>query len=139
MYAEAKRLESTGYLEVAQEDFGRRRKILHLTDAGRRALADWFASPTDHQVEIRDTGLLKLFFSDRAAPPDVAALAADRLAYHRTRLELYRQFQEALPDGGDQPGSPRWADRPVRMGIAYEQMAVEYWEQIAADVDNCQD
>lgn len=128
MYAEAKRLESEGYVDVVREDFGRRRKVLHINDAGRQALSEWLATPTDEPVEIRDTGLLKLFFSDGEGRSTLPSLAADRLAYHRARLELYQQLQEAGFDGD-------WASRPVLMGLAYERISVDYWEQLLADLE----
>src|SRR3954452_14411418 len=64
LYAEATRLVGLGLLEEEQEATGRRRRLLRVTDAGVDALRAWVATPTDAPSEVRDLGLLKLFFAD---------------------------------------------------------------------------
>ena len=39
------------------------RKVYSLTDAGRSELGDWISSP-EAMFELRDTALIKLFFSE---------------------------------------------------------------------------
>src|SRR4051794_11812259 len=62
LYAEPDRLADAGYLSVEREEDGRRRKLYELTKAGRRALDDWLATPTSDFTDLRDPGLLQLFF-----------------------------------------------------------------------------
>src|SRR3954468_15113081 len=69
LYAEPERLGAAGHLSGARgeggrerEEGGRRRKLYELTDRGRAAFSEWLASPTDEFTELRDPGLLQLFF-----------------------------------------------------------------------------
>src|SRR5947208_16138663 len=66
LYTEPARLAGAGLLVEDREEGGRRRKRYSLTEKGRRALAEWRAAPTAEMTELRDPGLLKLFY---AAPP----------------------------------------------------------------------
>src|SRR2546421_10908850 len=62
---ELKRLEDEGLIEgedAASSD-GRQRKPYRLTKDGERALDGWLRSPNPPLLEMRDEGLLKLFFS----------------------------------------------------------------------------
>ncbi len=60
LYTECARLAREGLLSEQREQTGRRRRIYSLTKAGRQALRDWLAEPTDELYEVRDPGTLKL-------------------------------------------------------------------------------
>src|SRR5947209_15604374 len=62
LYVEPARLAAAGLLDEQREQGGRHRKRYTLTDQGRRALDEWRTTPTAEQTELRDPGLLKLFF-----------------------------------------------------------------------------
>jgi DNA-binding PadR family transcriptional regulator len=104
-----------------REEGGRRRKRYSLTDAGRDALARWLASPTSDWTELRDPGLLQLFFG-----ADPAELAAAQLGTHRAKLAEYEEIQRA-PELGDLRG-PRLA---LEAGIAHEREWIRFWEGLA--------
>ena len=53
-----------GLLDEEREAEGRRRRVYTLTAAGREVLDDWLREPTSEQPQIRDAGLLKLFFGE---------------------------------------------------------------------------
>src|SRR5215218_9611567 len=78
LYAEANRLVGLGLLEELDAPSGRRRRVLALTDEGRAALVAWLHAATPAQSEIRDLGLLKLFFTVERR--DLVRLAKDQLA-----------------------------------------------------------
>src|SRR5437660_548288 len=86
LYAEAARLTALGLVEQSKEGTGRRRRVLRITAAGRRALERWLTEPTDAQTEIRDLGLLKLFFAGAVDLGALADLAEHQVAAHRARL-----------------------------------------------------
>src|SRR5688500_4696465 len=78
LYSEPGRLAERGLVEEAREPNGRRRRTFTLTDAGRAALQDWLGTPDEFPggTEIRDLGLLRLFFGAAARDHgDVAANA----------------------------------------------------------------
>src|ERR1700712_16507 len=62
IYAEPERLAGAGCLSERREQSGRRRRHYKLTELGQEALRDWLAEPTGEMAELRDPGILKLFF-----------------------------------------------------------------------------
>jgi DNA-binding PadR family transcriptional regulator len=69
LYPELRRLEQQGLIRGRPEPTGgRSRKVYELTDDGGRALRDWLGAHEEPLYEVRDEGLLKLFFSE--AHPD---------------------------------------------------------------------
>ena len=90
LYGEPARLAKAGYLTEEQEATGRRRKTYELTNKGRQALEEWKAAPTEGFTELRDPGLLKLYFG-----ADVRAVAADQLELHRRKLADYEAMASA--------------------------------------------
>jgi PadR family transcriptional regulator, regulatory protein AphA len=65
IYPELKRLEDQGLVAGRSEPTGGRARTTYaLTDAGRRALRAWLESDAEPIEELRDEGMLKLFFSD---------------------------------------------------------------------------
>src|SRR4051812_343915 len=89
LYAEPVRLAELGLLTEEQESGGRKRRLYRLTDAGRSALQEWLAEPTDEPTEIRDLAVLKLFFGSQAQPHQVRDLARHAAETHRRRLAEY--------------------------------------------------
>ena len=79
IYPELTKLAEAGLVEGEdQATGGRKRTVYRLTKAGREELRRWLAEPPE-RLELRDEGLLKLFFasaSDRAGA--IEAVAAKR-------------------------------------------------------------
>jgi len=121
LYTETARLAEDGLLSERREEDGRRRKLYSLTDAGRQALADWRAESTRELYELRDLGLLKLFFG-----ADPAAIAPEQLAAHRAKLAEYEGLVAEAE--GLAPSGPRLA---LESGIEHERVYVEFWERLA--------
>lgn len=127
LYREPHRLVKLGLLEEEQQQGGRRRRVFTLTAAGRGALDEWLAAAGPFDVEIRDLGLLKLFFGRLARNEDVVTLAEAQLVGHRRQKELYEQLLERYADRSEL--SHQLA--PLRIGAAYEQAYIEFWEEVA--------
>lgn len=119
VYAEAARLAGAGLLEEHQEQTGRRRRTYALTADGRAALRAWLADVDTSPPELRDPGMLKLFFGADPAP-----LAAARAEHHR---ETERELREYLPLAADGPPGPR---RSLEAGVIYEDGFATFWEQL---------
>ncbi len=122
-YTEPERLAEAGLLSEEREESGRRRKRYRLTRRGRSALALWLEEPTEQLSELRDPGLLKLFFGAPAAP-----LAEAQLGAHERKLAEY-EWMRAQDDGEGAPGPRATLDA----GIAHEREWVRYWKRIAAE------
>ncbi len=121
LYTEPERLAKAGYLTETREKGGRRRKRYALTARGRRALRDWRAEPTDELSELRDLGLLKLFFG-----ADPAKLASVQLEAHKRQLREYEELRAA--DSGEGPRGPWLA---LDAGIAHERIWVRFWSDVS--------
>jgi DNA-binding PadR family transcriptional regulator len=127
LYAEPPRLVGLGLLADEREDHGRRRRIYTITDQGRAELEAWLREPASEHPELRDLGLLKLFFSNLVDKADVRALAEAQLAAHRDRLALYERIEaEKAEDPVD-----AFPYATLRMGLMCERAFVAFWEEIA--------
>ena len=117
LYSEPQRLADAGYLSERREEGGRRRRHYSLTDEGRRALDEWRSEPAERLSELRDLGLLKLFFG-----ADPARVADAQLEMHERKLAEYEEIQRADPGG-----EPRGPWLTLEAGIAHERQSIEFW------------
>ena len=121
LYSEPERLAGAGYLIERRESGGRRRRRYSVTDRGREALAQWLAEPTHGFTELRDPGLLKLFFG-----ADRDRLAADQLEVHQAKLREYEAIHAAAPD--DAPTGPLLT---LEAGIGHAREWIRFWKRVA--------
>jgi DNA-binding PadR family transcriptional regulator len=117
IYPELRRLEEAGLVEGASEPRGgRARRVFRATAAGRRALREWLTGP-ELAYELRDEGLLKLFFADALSDEEALALVRDlrrQRAARRLRFALSldmvgrgRRFQLRSPHARPRRGIER--------------------------------
>ena len=127
LYAEPARLTELGLLEEEQELTGRRRRVYSITEEGRLALEDWLCEPTSEAPQIRDIGLLKLFFHDALDREDViVALAQAQERSHRDKLSTYEELERRVPE------EAVFAHATLQAGLAFERSFIEFWSEIAA-------
>lgn len=138
LYKEPPRLVELGLLTEEREEGGRRRRLFTITDAGRKALRTWLSSPARQPTELRDLGLLQLFFADLEPATVTLAIAREQLERHRAQLHAYGAGQRSQDRGGrtgaTSPTVEHWRGVTLRMGLLYEQAAIEFWAGIAAQV-----
>jgi DNA-binding PadR family transcriptional regulator len=120
LYTETDRLAAAGLLNERREEGGRRRKHYSLTEAGRKALAEWRGELHDEVPELRDLGMLKLFLG-----ADPAALAQVQLAAHERKLDEYYEIRKL-----DQGAEPRGPWIALDAGIRYEKEMIRIWERL---------
>ncbi|MGH2865210.1 MAG: PadR family transcriptional regulator [Solirubrobacteraceae bacterium] len=120
LYTECARLARAGLLCEHREQTGRRRRIYNLTEDGARALEQWRSQPTEALEEVRDEGLLKLFFG-----ADPAALAVAQLDAHRRQLLSYEHLHEGA---GEMPHGMRLA---LEAGIGHEREFIRFWSELS--------
>jgi PadR family transcriptional regulator, regulatory protein AphA len=119
IYTECARLAEAGLLSERREEGGRRRRIYRLAAAGKRALRDWLSDPHAAPYEVRDPGLLKLFYG-----ADPEALARTQLEQHERRLATY---EEMLEQAQDMPQGSRLA---LEGGIGHQREYVRFWSRM---------
>lgn len=130
LYVEPERLASLGLLSEQREEGGRRRRVYSVTETGRAALMAWLADEATIAVELRDAGLLKLHFAGLLGPDRVTRLARAQADLHRQRLEEYERIAASVPPVGEGISSNLSLDT-LRMGLAYERVSIEFWEEEA--------
>ena len=122
LYSEPERLAAGGYLREDREAGGRRRRRYALTARGRTALREWLATPTKDFTELRDPGLLKLFFG---AEPGM--IAPGQLAVHEGKLAEYERLRAAAAAAG---GAPRGPMLTLEAGIDHEREWIRFWKRL---------
>jgi DNA-binding PadR family transcriptional regulator len=99
IYPELRRLEEAGLVRSqAEPTGGRARNTYELTDSGERALAGWLRSDVDPVYELRDEGMLKLFFSDTLPERRVENIRQMRRRHERKLAQL-QAIEEAAAQG----------------------------------------
>ncbi|MEE4420088.1 MULTISPECIES: PadR family transcriptional regulator [Streptomyces] len=120
VYAQCDRLVEAGLLSEVRQSGGRNRRLMRLTEAGRKALADWLADPAFVPVEARERGILKLWFGAR---PEV--LAPVQLTEHHRTLAGYEELAEGVGEL-----LTRGQREALEFGIRYERMMVDFWQWV---------
>ncbi|MFB7723918.1 PadR family transcriptional regulator [Nocardia sp. NPDC056100] len=134
LYRIPPRLAEQGLLREEAETEGRRRRVFHLTAAGRAELSRWLGDPVAAPPETRDPAQVKLFFADLGQPEDVVALANKQAAEHRRWLELYRKLHAEIDPADSERAVSR--GRILQLGIKHERAYVDFWEDLAAHPDD---
>jgi PadR family transcriptional regulator, regulatory protein AphA len=137
LYSEPARLAAQGLASETRESGGRRRRIFTITQAGDSALSSWLERPSGAATELRDLGLLQLFFADQASAEARLRLGEQQLAIHRKKLAAYQEDEriERRPGGSGkgQRTVEHWRGATLRMGLLYESAAVEFWSGVVAN------
>jgi DNA-binding PadR family transcriptional regulator len=125
LYAEPGRLAEAGFLNQKQEAGGRRRRRFTIARKGRAALTAWLRVPAETPTEIRDLGLLKLFFGSLVEPSRVVALARGQRDLHARRLAGYRALWDERAKGEDP-----FALATLELGLRFEAMVTDFWSDL---------
>lgn len=97
---------------------GRRRRVYELTPDGETALAKWLVADDPLPFELRDIGLLKVFFADLLQPPSALELIDKVQHRSRERLAQLEAIQPAAASVADDEGYA-FPLVTLRLGIAY--------------------
>jgi DNA-binding PadR family transcriptional regulator len=122
IYPELRQLAKAGLIEGEADPQGaRKRNIYRLTDAGRDQLRDWLAREPE-VFELRDEGLLKLFFAS-ATDGDSAASTIDAMGRgHRAIVEELKATEAEGPPGG-------FAYVVLRYGIEFHEWIADWCDR----------
>lgn len=124
IYPELRRLESAGLVGSREEPRGRvPRRIYRLTAAGRRAVAAWLEE-SDEAYEVRDEGLLKLFFADLMPAERRLDLIARRRAWYSESEAMFRRIGDELGELDESSGAV------LRYGIELMAWNAAWWADL---------
>ncbi len=134
LYSEPERLDGLGLVTETRESDGRRRRSFTITKAGLEALTAWLERPALARTELRDLGLLQLFFMDLASDQARLRLAQEQLATHQAKLLAYEgDARIERRAGTSAPGlrtEEHWRGATLPMGVLYEAAAVQFWQGV---------
>jgi PadR family transcriptional regulator AphA len=94
IYPELHRLREAGLVEARDQPRGRvRRTEYTLTPVGEQALREWLTNPEGAIFEIRDEGLLRLFFGDVLEREEVLANLRAQRDFFDFVLQRFREIE----------------------------------------------
>jgi DNA-binding PadR family transcriptional regulator len=132
IYPELRRLQEAGLVAgTAEPRGGRRRTVYVLTDSGRAELRRWLDEGAE-VLEMRDEGLLKLFFA--AAGPEAAIEIVDskRRLHERKLAALEAVEQGALEAAAE--GDP-FPDLVRRYGVEASEWMIDWCRRARAELE----
>ncbi len=114
IYPELRRLSEGGLVEgVDSPTGGRRRTVYEITADGEEELKAWLRQPPD-VFEMRDEGLLKLFFADALEPEEAVEIVREM---RRRREAMNRRLRELEPGKDEELAA--YPLTVLRCGIEY--------------------
>ena len=130
IYPSLVQLEQAGLIAGRADPQGkRRRRTYEITSAGERALQQWLRRAEPMPFELRDIGLVKLFFADALDPTEGQELLSAVMQRSEDRIATLRAIEPtaaaAEEDGNIYPLLT------LRMGLAYHQAMVDVCQDFA--------
>ena len=129
IYPELKRLAEAGLVEAIDASTGDRKRTRYaITADGEGELKDWLRRPPE-TTEMREEGLLKLFFSGALKPAEaVETLRSMR----RMRLDLVERLRamELRKEPIEDPYPPM----VLRMGIEFNEWFADWCERMESEL-----
>ena len=120
IYPELKRLEDQGLVRGRPEPSGgRARTVYELTEAGQAALQHWLQADDEPSYELRDEGMLKLFFSDSLPERRIEIIRAMRERSER-KLAHLRSIEPHASKG------PKGSYLTLQLGIGLTEWTIEW-------------
>ena len=103
IYPELKRLRKAGLVSAKQVPRGRvKRTVYSLTPKGERALHEWLTDSENVLFELRDEGLLRLFFGDVLSEEEVLANMRMQQQIFELVLDRFREIEVEARAGIDE-------------------------------------
>jgi PadR family transcriptional regulator AphA len=130
IYPELRRLSEQGLIEGKSDPTGgRQRNVYAITAAGRSALEAWLA--TEPEVfEMRDEGLLKLFFAGAGEKESAIGTLAAMRRRSLDKLAELRVIEKAAPEG--------FVGMALSYGIEMCEWQADWCERMAAELESGQ-
>ena len=132
IYPSLVQLERAGLITGRSAQRGRRRRRDHeITAAGKAVLQEWLRRPEPMPFELRDIGLVKLFFADALSDGEAGDLLNAIIRRSEDRLATLQQVEPTARavalDGNVYPLLT------LRMGIAFHQVMIDTCEEFQGE------
>ncbi len=134
IYPSLKRLERAGLIQGRSDPQGKRpRRVFEITGSGDAALCDWLDDEQPMPFELRDVGMLKLFFADAPSRDNARALLAAVKRRSEERVSTLRTIEPAARLA-EQEGRA-YPLLTLQMGIAFHQAMSDVCTEFDERVD----
>jgi PadR family transcriptional regulator AphA len=131
VYQQARRLVRDGYVREQPAPGARRRRILHLTPKGRRAVLHWLRTPA-RPPQYFSEAMVKLFFAAQAGDLEATKRMLER---DRERMtDLLSQYEAMLPMLLAQEDD-RYPAMTLDLGIRLHRTLVEWTDDTLRKLD----
>jgi len=128
IYPSLEQLERAGFVRGRSEPRGKRpRRVFEITALGDAALREWLRAEEPMPFELRDVGMLKLFFADALERDDAVALLTALRRRSAERVATLRAI-EPVAQRVEQDGNI-YPLLTLRMGIAFHQAMLDVCEE----------
>jgi DNA-binding PadR family transcriptional regulator len=129
IYPELKRLSDAGLVVgIDSPTGGRRRTVYEITADGEEELRVWLRQPPQ-TFEMREEGLLKLFFAG-ALPPEEAVEIVRTMRAHRLSINAQLRAMEEMKAGNDDP----YPLMVLRSGIEFTEWFADWCERMEEQI-----
>jgi PadR family transcriptional regulator AphA len=131
IYPELRRLEEAGLVEGEEQPTGgRKRTRYRLTAEGRAELLRWLEQPPVRH-ELRDEGLLKLFFAGATKPGNAVEIIDAKQSALEEKLAALRAIE---PHAAAAESSDPFPYLVLRYGLESTEWAIEWCERARMEV-----
>jgi DNA-binding PadR family transcriptional regulator len=131
IYPELKRLSETGLLSgVDSPTGGRKRTVYEITADGEAELKAWLRRPPS-TYEMREEGLLKLFFAGVLPRGEAAEILREMREY---RLRVNAELRAMEPDKAASQSDDPLPLMVLRGGIEFTQWFADWCERMEAEI-----
>jgi len=130
IYPELRGLEEAGLVRARDEPRGRRpRRVYELTPKGESALSTWLSDERD-LYEVRDEGLLRLFFGELMSKEELLELVRRRRAWYEEAGVLFSGIATQL---GEVEGP---SGEVLRYGVEFMAWNAGWWAELERRLSN---
>jgi DNA-binding PadR family transcriptional regulator len=135
IYPELKRLRKNGLVRAKEEPRGKvKRTVYSLTPKGERALKDWLTDSENVIFEVRDEGLLRLFFGDILSREEVLANLRTQQELFELVLARFGEIEVVARDGFVEEGQ-RYPHLALRYGIDFMTWSREWFAEVERRIE----
>ena len=128
IYPSLERLEAAGFVAGCSEPLGKRqRRTFQITDAGETALREWLQRDEPMPFELRDVGMVKVFFADALDGGEALSLVTSLKQRSEERVATLRSIEPAAQRSADEGNA--LPGLTLRMGIAFHQAMIDVCEE----------
>jgi DNA-binding PadR family transcriptional regulator len=132
IYPELRKLAKAGLVEGdSQPTGGRKRTVYRLTDAGREELRRWLDQPPE-RLELRDEGLLKLFFAGATDHGKAVELIDAKQRLTEEKLAALRRIE---PYAAAAAASDPFPYLVLRYGLESSEWVIAWCQRARAELE----